>query len=58
MVKRGFSSICQLALACLQVSKLARKLPVGDVKAMASQLGAPQGPAVMDTSDLNEEDLT
>lgn len=42
-----------------QVSKLARKLPVGDVKAMAAQLGAAQGPAaVIDTSDLNEEDLT
>lgn len=42
-----------------QVSKLARKLPVGDVKAMAAQLGGAQGPAAaIDTSDLNEDDLT
>ena len=42
-----------------QVSKLARKLPVGDVKVMAAQLGGAQRPAaVIDTSDLNEDDLT
>lgn len=42
-----------------QVSILARKLPVGDIKAMAAQLGSAQGPAAaIDTSDLNEDDLT
>lgn len=46
-------------LSCLQVSILARKLPVGDIKAMAAQLGSAQGPAAaIDTSDLNEDDLT
>ena len=48
-----------VCLWCMQVSKLARQLPVGDVKAMAGQLGSGQMPAaVIDTSDLNEEDLT
>ena len=32
---------------------------MGDVKAMAAQLGGAQAPAaVIDTSDLNEDDLT
>ena len=45
----------------LQVGKLAKKLPKGDVKAMAAQLGAADGTspaAVVDTADINEEDLT
>lgn len=44
----------------LQVGKLAKKLPVGDVKAMATQLGGTEeaAAAVVDTSDINEEDLT
>ena len=45
----------------LQVGKLAKQLPKGDIKAMAAQLGGAQGvapAAVVDTSDINEEDLT
>ena len=45
----------------MQVGKLAKKLPVGDVKAMAAQLGGAEGAlpaAVVDTADINEEDLT
>ena len=48
-------------LRLLQVGKLAKKLPVGDVKAMAAQLGGAEvdsAAAVVDTTDINEEDLT
>lgn len=45
----------------MQVGKLAKKLPVGNLKAMAAQLnsacGQPQAAAV-DTTDVNEDDLT
>jgi len=45
----------------IQVGKLAKKLPVGDVRAMAAQLGGAQGAvpaAAVDTADIDEDDLT
>ena len=48
-------------LVNIQVGKLAKKLPVGDVRAMAAQLGGAQGAApavVVDTTDIDEDDLT
>ncbi len=55
------SSLSRLFAVLIQVAKLAKKLPVGDVKAIAAQLGGAQGAppaAVVDTADINEEDLT
>lgn len=45
----------------VQVGKLAKKLPVGDVRAMAAQVGGASGDApaaVVDTTDIDEDDLT
>lgn len=44
----------------LQVGRLAKRLPQGDLAAMAAQLGVAGGPkgTIISKDDLNEDDLT